>query len=100
MNASIPHESGLEAIDYFLNEYQEDLHLKFAKDIILESANFILKNNALTFDSKFYFQIKGTPIGTIFAPTYANLTMEYHKSKVYSIISKSYILASKYVQNS
>ena len=31
--------------------------------------NSILKNNTLTFDFEFYFQIKETEIGTIFAPT-------------------------------
>ena len=93
---SIPHEFGLEAIDYFL----EDLHLRFRKKFVLESANFILKNNTLTFDSEFYLQIKGKAMGTIFAPTYANLTMGYHEIKVYSIISQSYALASKHLQNS
>ena len=38
-------------------------------------------------------------MGTIFAPTYANLTMGYHKVKVYSITSQSYTLVSKYFQN-
>ena len=81
---SIPHEFGLEAIDYFLNKYQEDLQPRSRKEFVLESANFILKNNTLTFDSEFYLQIKGTKMGTIFAPTYADLTMGYHEIKVYS----------------
>ena len=53
----------------------------------------------LTFDSKFYLQIKGTAMGTIFAPTYANVTMGYHEIKVYSIIHQSYALSSKYSEN-
>ena len=75
---SIPHKFGIEAVDYFLSKYQEDLHPKFKKEFVLESANFILKNNIVTFDSEFYLQIKGTAMGTIFAPTYANLTIGYH----------------------
>ena len=39
-------------------------------------------------------------MGTIFAPTYADLTMGYHEIKVYSIISQSYALASKHFENS
>ena len=39
-------------------------------------------------------------MGTIFAPTYANLTMGYHETKVYSIISRSDALARKHFQNS
>ena len=58
-------------------------------ELVWESANFILKSNTLTFDSEFYLQIKGTAMGTIFAPTYTNLTMGYHEIKVYSIISQS-----------
>ena len=56
--ARIPHEFGLEAIDYFLNKYQEDLQPRFRKEFVLESGNFIRKNNTVTFDSKFYLQIK------------------------------------------
>ena len=37
---------------------------------------------------------------TIFAPTYANVTMGYHEIKVYSITRQSYALASKYFENS
>ena len=97
---SIHHEFGLETIDYFLTKYQEDLHPRFRKEFVLESANFILKNNTLTFYSEFYLQIKRTAMGTVFAPTYANLTLGYHEIKVYSIISQSYALASKHFQNS
>ena len=41
---SIPHEFDLEAIDFFfLTKYPEDLHPRFRKEFVLESANFILK---------------------------------------------------------
>ena len=50
----ISHEFGVEAIDYFLTKYQEDLHPRFRKGFVLKSVNFILKNNTLTFDSEFY----------------------------------------------
>ena len=97
---NIPHEFDLEAIDYFLIKYQEDLHPRFRKAFVLESANFILKNNTLTFDCGFYLQIKETAMGTIFAPTYTNLTMGYHEIQVYSIIRQSYALAGKHFENS
>ena len=56
---SILHQFGLEATDYFLTKYQEDLHPRFRKELVLESANFILNNNTLTFDSEFCLQING-----------------------------------------
>ena len=96
----VSHEFGLEAIDYFLTKYQEDLHPRFRKEFVLQSANILLKNNTLTFDSHFYLQIKGTAMGTTFAPTYANLTMGYHEIKVYFIIRQSHVLASKHFENS
>ena len=39
-------------------------------------------------------------MGTIFAPSYANLTMGYREIKVYSIICQSYALVSKHFENS
>ena len=54
----------------------------------------------LRFDSEFYLQIKGTAVGTIFASTYASLTMGYHEIKVYSIICQNHALASKHFENS
>ena len=88
----------LEAIDYFLSKYQEALHPRYRKEFVLKAANFILKNNTLTFDCEFYLQIKGTAVGTTFAPTYANLFMGHHGIKVYSIIRQSYGLPSKHVK--
>ena len=81
-------------------KYQDYLHRRFRNEFALKSVNFILKNQTLTFDSKFYFylQIKGTAMATIFAPSYSNLTIGYHK--IYSIIHQSYTLASKHFENS
>ena len=99
MYTSILHEHCLKAIDYLLTKYQEKLHPRSRKEFVLESVNFIVKNNTLTFDSEFYWQIRGTTMGTIFAPTYANLTMGYHKIKIYPIIRQSYALASKHLES-
>ena len=42
--------------------------------------------------------MKGTAMGTNYAPTYPYLSMGYHEIKVYSIISQSYASASKHFQ--
>ena len=39
-------------------------------------------------------------MGTVFAPTYASVTMGNHEIKVYSIIHQSYTLVSKCFENS
>ena len=46
--------------------------------------HFILQNNNMKFDNEFYNQIKGTAMGTIFAPTYATLSMGYFEIKLYN----------------
>ena len=43
----------------------------------------------MTFDSVFFLQLKGTAMGTVFAPTYANLTMAYHEIQVYFVIKNT-----------
>ena len=59
----------IEALGNVWTTYQDDLQLKFKIEFGLESVNFILKNNALTFDFKFDLQIKETAMGTILTPT-------------------------------
>ena len=49
----------------------------------IELANFILKNNTLTFDFEFYNQVKGKAMGTIFLLTYVSLLLGYLEIKVY-----------------
>ena len=82
---SIPHAYGLEAINYWLDNFPENLHNRFNKSFILEGTKFVLENNNCTFDDAFYTQISGTAMGTIFAPTYATLTMGYLELKLYQV---------------
>ena len=105
---SIRHEFSFEALDYFLTTYHEDVRPRFKKEFLLESANFIIKcnmltfdsanfvhkSNMLTFDSEFYLQKKWTAISTISASTNGNLCMEY-EIKGYFIICQSYALTSQ-----
>ena len=57
------------------------------------------QNNSLTFDSMFYLQLQETAMGTVFAPTYANLTKAYHEIQVYFIIKNAYnLVVSKFFE--
>ena len=60
------------------------LTLRFNIPFILESIDFILKNN------EYFLQLQGTAMGTVFAPTYANLSMGYHEIKLYDLIELNY----------
>ena len=52
---------------------------------MLESVEFILKNNTFKFNYEYFLQLIGTATGTDMAPTYATLTMGYHELKFYTI---------------
>ena len=92
IHINIPHTFGKEAVSYFLLEYKEDIHSRFNIPFILESIDFILKNNTCVFDNEYFLQLQGTAMGTVFAPTYANLSMGYHEIKLYDLIELNYNL--------
>ena len=50
---------------------------------ILESIKIILENNNFDFNDKMYTQVRGTAMGTKFAPTYATLVLAYLEEKLY-----------------
>ena len=51
---NILHDLGLESLKY----YRENLHPRFKKEFVIESVEFILKNNTITFDSEFFLETK------------------------------------------
>lgn len=51
---SVPEEFRVEGLYYFVTKYVEDLHLRFRKEFLLESANFILKKKLFV---KIWFRI-------------------------------------------
>ena len=73
-------------LKYFWLKCKEDIHLKFNIPLILESIDFILKNNTRDLDNKYFLQLQRTAMGTAFAPTYANFSMGYHEIKLYDLI--------------
>ena len=89
---NIPHTFGMEAVRYFLLKYKEDVHPRFNIPFILESIDFTLKKNTCVFDNECLLQLQGTARGTVFAPTYANLSMGYHEIKLYDLIKLNYNL--------
>ena len=72
---------------------------RFNNYFILDAADFISRNNSLTFDSMFFFcNLRGQQ-WTDFSPTYADLTMAYHKIQVYFIIKNTYnLVVSKFLK--
>ena len=58
---------------------------EISKRFVLESIKIILENNNCRFNDEFYRQISGTAMGTMFATTYATLTMGYSEVHFYNI---------------
>ena len=74
---SIPHELGIEAIEYWLRQYRDMVPRRFTRDFIIESILFILENNNFYFDGRYYHQLEGTGMGVDFAGNYACLSIGY-----------------------
>ena len=81
--SNISHNLGLEAINYWLDKHPQLIHRRFNKTFILEAIKVILENNNFTFNEKMYTQVKGTAMGTKFAPTYATLVLAYLEEALY-----------------
>ena len=81
---SIPHDLGLEAINYWVINHGADLPRPFTTDFILKAIALILKENTFQFDDKNFKQIQGTAMGTKMAPSYATLVMGYLEKQLYA----------------
>ena len=54
---NIPHTFGMEAVRYFLLKYKEDIHPRFNMPFVLESIDFILKNNTLRMNTFYSLRV-------------------------------------------
>ncbi len=90
---SIPHEDGLNALGYYL-EQRQDLHL--TPELLLSLTDIVLAKNSFRSQDCYYPQCRGIAMGSPVAPNYANLFMgKYKKDFIYnnnpfSIFIKSY----------
>ena len=69
---NIPHELGLSAMKKALDKRENK---SISTQTLLDLAELVLKNNYFTHDSQIFKQIRGTAMGTKFAPSYAILAM-------------------------
>ena len=79
LHPSIPTELGLEAIQFCIMRKRDLIPQRFTTEFILESIEFILKNNNFLFNSKMFNQIIRTAMDTKCAPPYACLTIGYQE---------------------
>jgi hypothetical protein len=87
---NIPHDLGISAITYWLENKRNIVQDRFSKEFILETVKIILERNVFYFDGKFYRQKGGTAMGTKMAPTYATLVLGYLEHILYEQLLNSY----------
>ena len=71
---SIPHKEGLLALKRAL---EKRANPKIPSKILIDMAEFVLKNNFFEFNENLFQQLSGTAIGTKFAPPYACIFMDW-----------------------
>ena len=76
---NIPHSEGLTSLRRVLESRDNK---QISSDTLVELAEIVLKNNIFQFDEKTFKQVRGTAIGTKFAPPYAILFMADLEEKI------------------
>ena len=66
--SNIPHDLGIQAVEYWLEKYPKELRNRFSKDFVLDGIKFILENNTFFFNQAHYKQVKGPAMWTKVAP--------------------------------
>ena len=90
----------LEAIEFWLDKYPSLIHRRFTNQFILEGIKTILENNNFLFGDQFCNQIRGTAMGTKFAPAYATLVLGYLEEKLIKRLETTDKQFSLYVRDS
>ena len=81
---NIQHDLGIKAISYWIDKCRDKIPQRFTKEFILDSVSFVLNHNNFFFLSICWHQLKGTAMGTKFAPPYACLVIAYlEETKLY-----------------
>ena len=98
MYNSIPHADGLLACKDALSTFTDYSSSQIL--LITDLISFILDNNCFTFDNSYYRQVKGTAMGSPFAPAYANLFMaHFWRTKVSPNLPFSPIFFRRYIDD-
>ncbi|XP_075181514.1 protein spinster homolog 1-like [Anomaloglossus baeobatrachus] len=69
--SSISHEYGCEAVEYFLK--MKGTHMWKHNKFVMELLRFVLSRNYFLFAGRVFHQLRGTAMGSLCAPTYANM---------------------------
>ena len=93
---NIPQSEGLTSLRRFL-ELRDSIQI--SSDTLIELAKIVLKNNIFEFDEKTFKQVRGTAIGTKFAPLYAILFMADIVEKIISDFEEKPMIRWRYIDD-
>ena len=93
---NIPHDEGLAFLKDFLDSRVDK---QVTTDTLIELTELVLKNNIFEFSDKTYKQLRGTAIGTKFAPPYAVLFMAALEEKILSKVKKKPSVWWRYIDD-
>ena len=93
---NIPHSEGLNSLRRFL-ELRDNKQI--SSDTLIELAEIVLKNNLFEFDQKTFKQVRGTAIGTKFAPPYAILFMADLEEKILNAFEEKPMIWWRYIDD-
>ena len=92
---NIPNDEGFQALKKALNQKQNQ---SVASTVIVTLKSLDLTLNNFFFNDKNYLQVKGCAMGTISAPTYANIFMgKFEESHIYPYIRHLCKLYLRYI---
>ena len=93
---NIPHSEGLISLRRFL-ELRDNKQI--SSDSLIELAEIVLKNIFFEFDQKTFKQVRGTAIGTKFAPPYAILFMADLEEKILNAFEEKPMIWWRYIDD-
>ena len=93
---NIPHSEGLNPLQRFL-ELRDNKQI--SNDTLIDPAEIVLKNNFFEFDQKNFKQVRGTAIGTKFAPPYAILFMADLEEKILNAFEEKPMIWWRYIDD-
>ena len=94
---NIPNAEGICAVKRSYDQYTKKT---LPTKVIVTFLSLILTLNYFTFNSKFYLQTRGCAMGTICAPSYANIFMEhFEKTHIYPLIENKTKLYLRYIDD-
>ena len=94
---NIKHNEGLAALKMCLDNSTNTYP---STDVILTLMNLILTLNCFNFNGKSYLQIKGCAMGTVSAPSYANIFMgHFEETYIYPLITEDCLYYARYIDD-